>query len=367
MVFWRRREAGEVEVGVNPAVQRSPGGFYNPLTGRWLAPGTEGHRVLDALREGRIGAADLGDDVRGRLLEQEWLLPPGTDVWHRFRLRVVALETHTVCNQACVFCPVSHSPRAAYFMEDDLFESVADQLVEFRDTLEAIFLMNYNEPTLDRRLGTHVRMLAGRGLPVAINTNGTGLTPRLVEELVEAGPLRFLSINLNTIDRERYRRERGKDQLELVLTNLDHAGRFPVAEEMVIAVLGDGDERHRAEVEAIGRRFEGSRFEVRDHRLMDRAGHVEAGQKVVDPAAPLRGCDNLGSRPFEHLHVSPRGRCVLCCEDYDEDWVVGDLTRQSVREVLEGEPLARFRRWAYGAGEAPPEFICRGCIYALRA
>ena len=366
MGLFRRKRGGEHAVGVNPAVQLQAGGFYNPLTGRWLAPGSEGFRVIEALREERIGPRDPARDVREQLLEQEWLVPPGTDVWHRFRLRVVALETHTVCNQACVFCPVSHSPRDPYFMEDGLFERVADQLVEFRDTLEAIFLMNYNEPTLDRRLAAHVRMLAGRGLPVALNTNGTGLVPRLVDELVEAGPLRFLSINLNTIDRDRYRAERGKDQLHLVLENLRYAGSRPVAEEMVIAVLGDGDERHRAEVEAITRTFEESRFEVRDHRLMDRAGHVEAGLKVVDPGAPLAGCDNLGSRPFEHLHVSPRGRCVLCCEDYDEAYVVGDLTRQSVREVLEGEPMARYRRWAYGAEEAPADFICRGCIYALR-
>jgi hypothetical protein len=55
---------------------------------------------------------------------------------------------------------------------------------------------------------------------------------------------------------------------------------------------------------------------------------------------------------------------VLCCEDYDEKYVVGDLTRQTVREVLEGEELALMRKWIYGLEEAPADFICRKCVFA---
>ena len=57
--------------------------------------------------------------------------------------------------------------------------------------------------------------------------------------------------------------------------------------------------------------------------------------------------------------------CVLCCEDYDEKYVVGDLTTSSVAEVLRGPEIARLRRWSYGLEEAPEDFICRKCIYAL--
>jgi hypothetical protein len=55
---------------------------------------------------------------------------------------------------------------------------------------------------------------------------------------------------------------------------------------------------------------------------------------------------------------------VLCCEDSSERYVVGDLTRQSVTEVLTGPAFARMRRLAYGLDPAPPDFICRRCIFA---
>ena len=59
------------------------------------------------------------------------------------------------------------------------------------------------------------------------------------------------------------------------------------------------------------------------------------------------------------------GACIICCQDYDENYVVGDLTRASIRDVLAGEEMARIRRWTYGVEEAPADFICRTCVFAL--
>jgi hypothetical protein len=56
---------------------------------------------------------------------------------------------------------------------------------------------------------------------------------------------------------------------------------------------------------------------------------------------------------------------VLCCEDYDEKHVVGDLTHESVTEVLTGSRFALLRKWVYGIEEAPADFICRGCVFSL--
>jgi hypothetical protein len=43
---------------------------------------------------------------------------------------------------------------------------------------------------------------------------------------------------------------------------------------------------------------------------------------------------------------------------------VGDLTVQSVADVLAGPELAKYRRWAYGAEDAPEDFMCRHCVFA---
>ncbi len=337
---------------------------YNPLTDLSLVRG-EGEAWADVARllAGTAPAA-LPPDAAARLARAGWLVPPEAEPEKEFLLKYVSLEAHTVCNQSCYFCPVSVSARDSHFMPTELYQRIVDQLVPYRDTLEGVAMINYNEPTADPRFLDQVRTLKEAGLPPAVLTNGTGLTPRRIDAIVALGGLSYLSVNLSTLDRDRYRKERGKDHLAQVLRNLDHARDLPVAEQMEIVVLGTGDATHREDERRIAERFAGSRFKVSGHVVMDRAGLLQIGSKPAAPHPRLCGCDNLGSRPLQHLHVTPQGRCLLCCEDYEERYVVGDLNESTVEEVLTGPRLATLRRWIYGIEDAPADFMCRHCIFA---
>lgn len=349
----------------NPFLHVGEDRVYDPLTDRTIAAGEPGYALLRSLLAGSTTVDEVTAGELAPLAEQGWLLAAGEDPSQRFLLKYVSLEAHTVCNQSCYFCPVSIAPREDYFMPTELYERIVGELAAWRDTIEAVFMINYNEPTADKRFVDQVRALRDAGLPPAVLTNGTGLTPRRIDEIVELGGLRFLSINLSTLDRDRYREERGGDHLEMVLRHLDYAKDKPLAEQMDMVVLGTGDEKHRRDFAAISARFAGSRFVVKSFEVMDRAGYLQIGLKPALPNQRLCGCDNVGSRPLQHLHITPRGQCVLCCEDYDEKYVVGDLTRESVQEVLTGPALAMMRRWAYGIEPAPRDFICRNCTFAL--
>ena len=349
----------------NPFLHIGSDRVYDPLTDRTLAEGGPGYAALRAVLAGATAADQMPGAEREALARQGWLLPQDGDASHRSLLKYVSLEAHTVCNQACYFCPVSIAPREDYFMPTELYERIVGELAAYRDTIEAVFMINYNEPTADRRFVEQVRILRAAGLRPAVLTNGTGLTPDRVDKLVAMGGLRFLSINLSTLDRDRYRHDRGGDHLQLVMNNLDYAKDLPLAEQMDMVVLGTGNAEHKRDFAEISERFAGSRFTVKYFEVMDRSGHLQIGLKPAVPHQSLCGCDNVGSRPLQHLHITPQGRCVLCCEDYDEKYVVGDLTRESVREVLAGPKLALMRRWAYGLEEAPRDFICRGCTFAL--
>jgi MoaA/NifB/PqqE/SkfB family radical SAM enzyme len=360
--------AAEPQLQLNPFLHVDELAVYDPLTDRTSRPGDPGHAALRALLGAEaaleIEIADLTADDRALLARDGWLLPAGEDPARRFRLKYVSLEAHTVCNQACYFCPVSIAPREDYFMPTELYERIVGELAAFRDTLEAVVMINYNEPTVDPRFLDQVRTLKAAGLGAAVLTNGSGLTPARADALVEMGGLRFLSVNLSTLDRERYQSERGGDHLPQVLRNLDYLKNLPIAGEMDMVVLGTGDENHRRDFEEISERFAGSRFQVKSFEVMDRAGYLQIGLKAKAPDRRLCGCDNVGSRPLQHLHITPRGQCILCCEDYDEVYKVGDLTKESVREVLAGRELARMRRWVYGLEEAPADFMCRNCVFA---
>ena len=355
-----------LQLAAHPFLHIGPDRFYHPITDVTMLESEKGFYELQQILSGNLSSEAIDPTLRALLLEDEWLVTPGIDVSTQYLLKYVSLEAHTVCNQSCYFCPVSLDPREDHFMPTEQYLSILEQLAAHRETIEAVFMISYNEPTADKRFVEQVQAIRDAGLPPATLTNGTGLTPKRVDQLLEIGGLRFLSINLSTIDRERYAKERGGDHLDLVLKNLDYAKDKPVGDEMAIVVLGTGNDQHMADYEAIKARFEGSRFDTRHYVVNDRAAYLQIGIGVGGKKRQkLRGCEYVGSRPLQHLHITPHAKAILCCQDYTETAEVGDLNTQTVDEVLSGPGLAQMRRWAYGIEEAPANFICRNCPMAI--
>lgn len=358
-------EGAVAALELNPYLHLGDDHVYQPLRDRFLRPPDPDYPAVRGLLEGTRSLDEIAAPVRDRLVVDGWLVPAGEDHSDRFYLKYVSLEAHTVCNQGCYFCPVSTHRREDYFMAMDTYEAIVAQLAEHRDTIEGVSMINYNEPTLDKRFVEQVALLQRYGLPPAVLTNGTGLTPKRVDTILDAGGLVFLSINLSTLDPERYAVDREGDHLAIVLKNLEYMKDKPLAEMMEIVVLGQDDAVHEADFVAIRERFGGSRFEVKKYPVMDRAGLVQVGMKPAARIQNLCGCEQTGSRPLQWAHITPRAEMVLCCQDYHSQYVVGNLHEKTLDEILSGPEMARYRRWTYGVEEAPQGFMCRNCIYAL--
>ncbi len=349
---------------VNPFLHLELGRLYDPLTHQYFTAHDPDYDELRRLAETGECLEVLPENLE-KVAREGWLVKSDDDLAGRFRLRYASIETHSVCNQKCYFCPVATAPRPAFQMPTELWHSIIEQLALWCNTMEAVVLNNYNEPTVDPRFVDQVRELKAVGLPPAVLSNGSTFTSDKVDAILELGGLTYLSINISTVDRERYRTDRGKDHLPKVLANLDYMKDKPLGKTMELVVLGHEDEAHDREVAALRKRFAGSHFEVKPFAIMDRAGWLDVGLGIVNPHRQLRGCENTGSRPLQHLHVTAEGNVVFCCEDYDEVHVVGDLNFATIEEVLSGPEMAKLRRWSYGIEEAPDDFICRNCVFSL--
>lgn len=347
---------------VSPFLHDQGPALYNPLTGESLPKQGEGFAALSRIASGL--PAEASPAVLDHLRAARFLIEDVDAEARRTHLLYVSLETCTSCNHRCPFCPVSVSPRDREVMSQELFESILDQVVDAGGRKTVVFLSNYNEPTIDPLFEQRVRALFTRGLPVSLLTNASNLTPDRATRLEAAGRFRYVGINLPTLDPERYERLHGTRDLERVLANVDALAARSLAEESAIVVLGEEDEPHRRDVEAIRARFEPKGWEIRPFKIRSRPA---GGTFVPEPPAKkkLRGCEQMGSRPFEHLHVTATAKAVLCCQDYYEKLTIGDLKTQTVAQILGGETMARLRRWTYGVEEAPKDFLCRRCEFAL--
>ncbi len=335
---------------------------YNPLTGATLSKDGEEYRALARLSSGR--PPEAAPEVLEHLRAARFLIEDVDREARRSHLLFLSLETCTSCNHRCPFCPVSVDPREREVMSQELFESIVDQCRAAAGPGFVVFLSNYNEPTVDPLFEERCLALFARGLPVSILTNASHFTPDRAQRLERAGKFRYIGINLPTLDPERYLKLHGTRDLARVLDNIDAMRASALAEETAIVVLGDEDEAHRKDVEAIRARFEPKGWDVRPFKIRSRPA---SGTFVPEPPAKktLRGCELMGSRPFEHLHVTATAKAVLCCQDYYERLTVGDLKTQSVAELLGGDTMARLRRWTYGVDDAPEDFLCRRCEFAI--
>jgi radical SAM protein with 4Fe4S-binding SPASM domain len=101
--------------------------------------------------------------------------------------KTMSIETCSICNRQCPFCPVSQDKTPKGLMEDELFEKIIAELKELNFHGE-IGLSNYGEPLLDKRLGKFVKRIKKElGSPIVISTNGDFLTKEKFRELLAAG------------------------------------------------------------------------------------------------------------------------------------------------------------------------------------
>lgn len=347
---------------VSPYLHERGSVVYNPLSGESLPTDGSAFRALSLVRQGKAAEADPA--VLDHLRAARFLIEDLDAETRRSHLLYVSLETCTSCNHRCPFCPVSVDPREREVMSQELFESIADQVVAIGGREVVVFLSNYNEPTIDPLFEERCLALFARGLPVSLLTNASHFGADRADRLSRVGRFRYVGINLPTLDPERYEKMHGTRDLARVLANIDALAAREVAEETAIVVLGDNDAAHRRDVEEIRARFGPLGWDVKSFRIRSRPA---SGTFVPEPppVKELRGCELMGSRPFEHLHVTATAKAVLCCQDYYEKLIVGDLKTQTVAEVLGGDVMARLRRWTYGVEEAPADFLCRRCEFAL--
>jgi len=354
--------AATLEETVSPFLHDRKTVLYNPLTGASLAKDSDAYRALARIEQGLPGTPDQA--VLEHLRAARFLIEDVDQEVRRSHLLYLSLETCTSCNHRCPFCPVSVDPRDREVMSQELFESILDQVVAEAGNGINVFLSNYNEPTIDPFFEERCLALFARRLDTSILTNASHLTPERAARLEAAGRFRYVGINLPTLDPERYHQMHGTRDLARVLANIDALKAHSLAQETAIVVLGNEDEAHREDIAQIRERFGPLGWDIKPFRIRSRPA---SGTFVPEPPPKkkLKGCELMGSRPFEHLHITATAKAVLCCQDYYEKLTVGDLKTQTVAEVLGGDVMARLRRWSYGVEEAPSDFLCRVCEFAL--
>ncbi len=313
-----------------------------PMLDRCRSPVAIGHLVRDVPTETCLD----------RLLERRWLMDP-EGVWATFNIRHLEIETTTHCNWRCKCCPVSLDPKPKATMPMSLFEHIIAQAGTLGTVVDAT-LNAYNEPTLDPFFVDRVEALANAGLGLRLHTNGSGLTEKKLECLARLGNTVAIVFNFPSLDEQRFEQLAGAKTFRQSRRAVDSA----IARGLPVRFSVNGTEQEQAEnLPSIRQTYESSVGAIDAWPTGNRVGLLAGYGDDVPITGSLSGCHLV----MNWVHFSVTGDLFICCEDYYQDSVYGNIRDDELATLLRSPAAQEMRRKVFGAEDAPEDYICRRC------
>ncbi len=283
----------------------------------------------------------------------------------RVKPSTIQIENTNLCNMSCVFCPHETMKRPAGVMADALFERIINQCRQHN--IEEIILTGFGEPLMDKNFAGRVRLAKQSGIKtVSAVTNGVLLTPALSEQIIDSG-LDMLSLSLDAASNRTY------DRIHRVNSDAGPKRDYYREVEDNIRALADLRKKKGARnpvVQVRLRDFELNKHDIplffKTYRgLVDQVTVYlnifnwpgSAIQNTV-PAPALRfPCVNL----WTGLYITYGGAVLACCQDYEARNVLGNIGKDDILSIWNGDKLARMRQ-RHLSEDFISTPICRDCV-----
>lgn len=234
-------------------------------------------------------------------------------------LDCIFIETTTACTRKCIWCTHHYYDIKPHFMSEEVFLKIISHLKRLDFSGRLSFYLN-GEPLLDRRLSTWVS-IGKKSCPRSftfIISNGDLLTCERIIELVDSG---LDAMKVNTYDDKTF---------------------FKVSEE--IQKLPASFSRHVFHLDY-----------SKKSDWTSRGGTVP----VVSKKDIKKMLKMVCLRPFRQMYITSQGLVAQCCSDALNRYIMGDIKKQLLLEIWNGEPFTRVRNSLLGKGELND--LCRVC------
>ena len=275
---------------------------------------------------------------------------------------VVQFQTVSACNARCAFCAHGSNPEEIKHgrMEDALIEKIIAECS--RNFVGRMSPFLTNEPLLDKRMPAilaAIRKAFWYPVKTKINTNAALLTIDVGRKLLDARLSRIV-ISVNGYSPESYRQAMGLD-FETTMGNINAfldlkktlGARRP---KVIISTLKTNLVEHELEKAREYWAARDVKFDL--HHLDNRVGEeiISGIRRSSDVFKYNRNCDFF----MKHACIVENGDMIICCHDWRQSVVVGNISRTSIAEVWNSD---HFRGLIYDfyAEKFDRLEICRNC------
>ena len=270
------------------------------------------------------------------------------------------VEPTNTCNAKCPLCPtgVGELNRAKTFIKPGLFQTYIDQAFPYAETLN---LWNFGEPFLHKGAFDFIRYARDRHMTVTVSTNGfVFYDTSNIDKLIDSG-LSFLIVALDGATPEVFNQYRVNVHFDKVvegLALLRDAKKRRGVDHPVVDVQFIVMSHNQHQVEAVSKiaKEAGGLFSVKtaDFGMVDRLpDNISVPEKTEQSRYERSPEGELVLRVPRQNHcfylwhmvlLNSNGEVIPCAYDIKSELVLGDLNRQPLREIWNGERARTIRQ-----------------------
>ncbi|WP_163337815.1 radical SAM/SPASM domain-containing protein [Desulfopila sp. IMCC35008] len=270
------------------------------------------------------------------------------------------IEPTNHCPYTCIMCPRhTRMNRKKGFMDFAVFQKIIDEISTYSDDVKnkEIELFHFGESLLHPEIAKMVSYTSEHNLKATLSINPCDLTQPLIDTLVMSNPYQII-ISIDSMDPDKYRILRGAH------ANLDKA---VINTSALLRSFQDAKSNTRLTVRMIVMhnnkdekdsytsfwRSQGAEVELRDFfpwndRSLQELGNIEKYPHSMP--CPF---------PWQYLVVQWNGDVVACCRDYNGQLILGNVRKQSLIEIWNGQRCTDLRN-AIGSGTGLKQ-MCQEC------
>ena len=276
------------------------------------------------------------------------------------------IDVSSLCNYRCSFCfqadikGMKAVGLKRGFMELEMFKKIVDQISEFPDKIKKLKIGNHGEPTMHPKLPEMIKYARESNTADIIEmfTNGSKLSPELNLRLVDSG-LQRINISLEGLTDERYLQVAGVKQnfSEIVSGVKDLYQKKKEARSELIIYVKVADQTHALKGDT-KEMFYMSKKEQQyfydtfgphcDEMFIEKIvpqwpetqeDHQNDVSKTGMYGQQIQAWKEVCPFIFMYLHFNCDGTVSPCTLDWPRKVVIGDVNKETVKEIWEGKKL----------------------------
>lgn len=251
----------------------------------------------------------------------------------------IQIEPTNACNVRCITCCRSSSSRPVGYMNFELFKKIIDDAAQVGVKRVQLFLLG--EPLIHPKIVEMIQYIKLKGLAFHLTTNGFIFSRKIGEGILRAGATSADYVTFSILGFS-------KDTHEKVMKGIKHDR---VMENILSFIKDRNLSRNNGPIiETVFYSISQTEHELESfmNYWSKVADHAIYGGKAVeafiDHRLPTKPRTKTCAVLWERMAVQWNGDVVLCGEDSDGEFIVGNLRNNSILDIWKGEKLTSLKK-----------------------